>query len=160
MPVSDALMFSVLNTAAGLVGGLIAAFAVDTWGRKNWFMLAFFGGAVPLLWLGYNAENLTADMVLIYSSICSFFSSSMLLSLYVYTPEIYPTRNRALGSSVATSWQRIGSIVGPMFVSMSLGGHGLGTVFLVFAAASLLAGIIAVFFMQETKKRVLEEMSP
>ena len=161
MPVSEALMFGVFNTAAGLCGGLVAAFAVDSWGRKNWFMLAFFGGAIPLLWLGYNAANLTANMVLIYSAICSFFSSSMLLSLYVYTPEIYPTRNRALGSSVATSWQRVGSIVGPMFVSMSIGGgHGLGTVFLVFAGASLLAGVIAIFFMQETKKRLLEEMSP
>jgi len=160
MSVSDALLFSVLNTAAGLVGGLVAAFAVDTWGRKNWFILAFFGGALPLLWLGYNANSLTATMVLVFSSLCSFFSSSMLLSLYVYTPEIYPTRNRALGASVATSWQRIGSIVGPMFVSISIGRHGLGAVFLVFAGASLLAGIIAVFFMQETKKRVLEEMSP
>jgi len=138
MPVADALLFGVLNTVAGLVGGLIAAFAVDAWGRRNWFILAFVGAALPLLWLGYNSDQLTATMVLWFSSACSFFASSMLLALYVYTPEIYPTRNRALGSSIATAWQRVGSIVGPMFVSFSIGGYGLGAVFLVFAAASLL----------------------
>jgi len=160
MPVADALLFGVLNTVAGLVGGLIAAFAVDAWGRRNWFILAFVGAALPLLWLGYNSDQLTATMVLWFSSACSFFASSMLLALYVYTPEIYPTRNRALGSSIATAWQRVGSIVGPMFVSFSIGGYGLGAVFLVFAAASLLAALIAVFLMQETSRRVLEELSP
>jgi len=160
MPVQEALRFAVVNNVVGLVGGLFAAFLVDIVGRRAWFIIAFTGAALPLLWLGYNSGALTADMVLWFSSACSFFANSLLLSLYVYTPEIYPTRSRALGTSVATSWQRIGSIVGPMLVSLALSGYGLGAAFAGFACASLLAALIAVTAMGETRQRVLEELSP
>lgn len=160
MPVQDALKFSVLNNVVGLVGGLFAAFLTDIWGRRKWFIFAFFGAAVPLLYLGLTSQQLTATMVLWLSSTCSFFTYSLLLSLYLYTPEVYPTRSRALGVSIATSWQRVGSIIGPMFVSYALGSYGLAAVFMVFAAASLLAAIIAIAWMEETKQEVLEHLSP
>lgn len=160
LPVAEALRFAVLNNVAGLVGGLFAAFLADIWGRRAWFIIAFIGAAVPLLWLGYNSGHMTATMVLWFSSACSFFANSLLLALYVYTPEIYPTRSRALGASVATSWQRVGSIVGPMFVSFAIGAYGLGAVFVAFACAALIGAVIAITLMAETKKRVLEELSP
>jgi putative MFS transporter len=79
---------------------------------------------------------------------------------FVYTPEIYPTRSRAIGSSIATSWQRTGAIVGPLFVSFALPSFGLGSVFLVFAGAALVAALIVIFFVTETNGQVLEELSP
>lgn len=159
MSVQESLKFSVLNNVVGLFGGLFAAYLTDIWGRKKWFIFAFIGSAVPLLYLGFTPQP-TATMVLWLSSACSFFTYSLLLSLYLYTPEVYPTRSRALGASVATSWQRVGSIIGPMFVSYSLGSYGLGAVFMAFATVSLVAAVIAILWMEETKKEVLEWISP
>ena len=159
MPVQDALKFGVLNNVFGLVGGLFAALLMDVWGRRNWFIFAFFGAAAPLIYLGLNAQ-LSATMVLWSSSICSFFIYSLLLSLYLYTPEVYPTRSRALGVSVATSWQRVGSIIGPMFVSYSIGSFGLAAVFAAFAGVSLVGAVVAMIWMEETKQLSLEQLSP
>lgn len=160
MPVQEALRFNVLNNVLGLCGGLCAAFLTDTWGRRNWFIFAFLGAALPLAYLGFNSAQLTATTVLWLAGICSFFTFSLITSIYLYTPEMYPTRSRALGLSVATIWQRIGSILGPIFVSYALTGHGLGAVFGVFAGLALIAAFIAVVWMEETRRKVLEELSP
>ena len=36
--------------------------------------------------------------------------------LYLYTPEIYPTRMRAIGTGAATCWLRLASAAGPLLV--------------------------------------------
>jgi putative MFS transporter len=79
--------------------------------------------------------------------------------LYLYTPEIYPTRIRAFGVGIATAWLRIASTVAPLLVPLVLNGYGIrgvvalsGTVALLGAAASLLA--------TETAGIALEELSP
>ena len=80
-------------------------------------------------------------------------------SCYLYTPEIYPTRLRALGSSIATAWLRAGSAAGPVLVGFLLMRYDLGAVFLMFAVVSL-GGAAASLFATETRERVLEEISP
>jgi putative MFS transporter len=76
--------------------------------------------------------------------------------LYLYTPEIYPTRMRALGAGSAASWIRLASAVSPLFVGYLLTAAGVGAVYLVFAAAAVV-GMTAATFMLETSSRPLEE---
>jgi putative MFS transporter len=54
---------------------------------------------------------------------------------------------------------RLASIVGPTIVG-TMSAYGLGSVFLTFAAAALLAALIVMVFAVETKGGVLEELSP
>jgi MFS transporter, putative metabolite:H+ symporter len=82
------------------------------------------------------------------------------LALYLYTAELYPTRVRALGTSTATAWLRLASILGPQVVGFIIAGGGLGDVFLVFGLVVLSASITVALFAAETKARVLEEISP
>lgn len=81
------------------------------------------------------------------------------MSIFLYTAEIYPTRMRALGISWATFWPRVAATVGPIMVGIILPRWGVGGVFLVFAIVALL-GFAAALFMIETRRRVLEEVSP
>lgn len=76
-----------------------------------------------------------------------------------YTPELYPTRVRALGVGTATAWLRIASMVGPLVIG-ALIGRGLVAIFVVFGVVSLVtAGFVAAFAV-ETKGAVLERLSP
>ncbi len=54
----------------------------------------------------------SAREVLLWSGLAYMFTSSVALALYLYTPELYPTRMRALGSSTGSAWSRLASIVG------------------------------------------------
>jgi MFS transporter, putative metabolite:H+ symporter len=96
---------------------------------------------------------------MVCASLSYVFVASNSVVCYLYTPEIYPTRLRALGSSIATAWLRAGSAVGPVMVGFLLTRFDLAAVFLMFGVVSL-AGAAASLSATETRERVLEEVSP
>ena len=81
------------------------------------------------------------------------------MSIFLYTAEIYPTRMRALGVSWASFWLRAAATVGPLIVGFVLPRYGISGVFLTFSIFAII-GCIAATFMIETRRRVLEEVSP
>ena len=159
LDLARALRFGLATNVAGLTGDLLAAFAIDRVGRRAWFVMAFALASAPLaaLWL-LGARS--AQLVMLCASMSYVFVASNSLACYLYTPEIYPTRLRALGTSTATAWLRAGSAAGPALVGFMLTRYSLGAVFLSFAAVSLVGSVVAGRFAMETRERVLEEISP
>ncbi|HXS40254.1 MAG TPA: MFS transporter [Stellaceae bacterium] len=158
LPLQTALNYSTITNVFGLVGPLIAATLIDRAGRRKWFIAAFFFAAAGLAYLWFDGAS-TAKVVLWAYSFCFIWISSMNLLLFLYTAEIYPTRMRALGVSWASFWLRIAAAAGPFLVGVSLPRWGITGVFLVFAIIAVI-GCVVSFFMVETRKRVLEEVSP
>ena len=77
------------------------------------------GAAVALATLA-STPTPTAQQVLTYMTIAYFFVSSINIGVYLYTPELYPTRVRAIGVGTATAWLRLASIIGPTVVGMMI----------------------------------------
>lgn len=158
LPLDVALRYGLITTAVGLIGAAIAALIIDHVGRKPLFATCFAGAAAALIILAQIA-NPSPEQVLVYITISYFFVSAINLGVYLYTPELYPTRVRALGVGTATAWLRFASMVGPTTVGFMIAG-GLGSVFLAFGAAALVAAVVTALLAIETKKRLLEEVSP
>ena len=97
LPLGVSLQYGMITTAFGLVGAAIAAFLIDSIGRKPLFAVSFVGSAAALLVLARMIAHPTAQQALIYITIAYFFVSAINLGVYLYTPELYPTRVRALG---------------------------------------------------------------
>ncbi|MFG2893364.1 MFS transporter [Streptomyces sp. NPDC048248] len=156
----DALLYSTVTSVAGLLGCLLAALTVDRIGRRRIFAL-FLGGAAAVLLVLAVLGARTPVQVLLWTSLAAvcFFGSN--ISLYLYTPELYPTRMRALGCSVGGALNRIGVILGPVLVgAVYAGGTGLPTVFVMLGAVALAGALVAAVFAEETTDRPLEEVSP
>jgi putative MFS transporter len=159
LPLQQALLYSLIGSLIGFIGTLICAFVIDRIGRKLWFILAFLGSGICLILLGLSGAE-DANLVLIFASLSSFFMVSIATALYLYTPELYPTRLRALGSSIGTAWLRIASIIAPVLLGLIVGIYALKWAFLVFGVIALTASVISGLFAIETKGEVLEEISP
>ena len=159
LPVQQSLQYTMVTPVVGVVAALACAFFIDYTGRKVWFGAAFLLGSIPLFVLSQGAAG-SAFNVMILSTLSWFFITTISLGLYLYSAEIYPTRVRALGTGTGTAWLRFASIIGPFVVGMILPAGGLGGVFLMFAIASLVGGIVTLLFGMETRGRVLEELSP
>jgi putative MFS transporter len=127
--------------------------------RRIWFAGAFLGAAVFFVWLGY-VNPVSPEAVLIVSSAAYFFISVISIGLYLYTPEIYPTRARAIGITSSACWARIASFLGPNVVGAAMAAWGLGSVFLIFGAVAALAAVVAGAYLSETRHKVLEVISP
>jgi putative MFS transporter len=158
LPLDVSLRYGLITQAAGLVGTLICALAIDYVGRRLWFALSFAAAALALATLAiYPAP--TAEQVLTSMTVAYFFVSTINIGVYLYTPELYPTRVRALGVGTATAWLRFASMIGPTVVGMMIA-SGLPAVFVTFAAVAAVAAVVTGLFAVETKGRVLEEASP
>ena len=158
LSLGQSLQYGLITQVIGLLGTLTCALTIDYFGRRPWFALAFVGAATALFALGMLGAQ-TPLRVLALVSVAFFFSSVVSIGAYLYTPELYPTRARAMGVGVATAWLRLASMIGPTVVGLMIGG-GLENVFLAFGAVAALAAIVTAVFAVETKNRVLEEVSP
>ena len=158
LPLEQSLKYGLITQAVGLLGTLICALVIDHVGRRLWFAWSFAAAAVALAALAvYQAP--TAEQVLTCMTIAYFFISSVNIGVYLYTPELYPTRVRALAVGAATAWLRFASIIGPTVVGTMIA-SGLPAVFLTFAAVAGIAAAITGLFAVETKGHVLEEAPP
>jgi putative MFS transporter len=158
LPLQQSLQYGLITQAIGFCGALTCALTIDHVGRRPWFAFAFAVNAIALGALFILGPD-SPQRVLAFVSSGYFFVSVLSIGVYVYTPELYPTRTRAIAVGTATAWLRFASILGPSIVG-AIVGYGLGNVFLLFAAVAVVGAVITGLFAVETKGRVLEDVSP
>jgi len=158
LPLQLSLRLASVSNVLSTCAVLVCALLIDRTGRRNWAIGSFLVCGTLLAVLGVIGARNPWSVVALASSAYAVMGSTTVM-LYLYTPEIYPTRMRALGTGLATSWLRAASAAAPAIVGMVLGGHGIAWVFLMFAGVNLV-GLVAATRMTETTNRVLEEVSP
>ena len=158
LELKDALRAASMTNVAQVLMLVLCAFTIDRIGRRNWTVGSFIGGALLLgsLALG-GAKDLTLVMGL--ATLAYGVIGSVNAVLYLYTPEVYPTRMRAIGTGLATSWLRLASAVGPALVGFMVSRQGIAAVFVMFACVAAI-GAAAAMSMIETRNRQLEAIAP
>lgn len=153
----QALRAGTLTNVAQVVILLGCAFAIDRIGRRRWSVACFAAGAALLAVLGLAGSGSVTEVAVLVSLSYGFVGSINAV-LYLYTPEIYPTRMRAIGTGAATCWLRLASAAGPLLVGYLVDTAGPSAVFLAFAASGAI-GAIAATGMLATDNRRLEELA-
>lgn len=156
LDLKDALFAASMTNVAQVLVLLVCAVSIDWIGRRPWMMAAFILGAGLMAVLSVTAHSVAAVMVLATLAYGVIGSNNAVV--YLYTPEIYPTRMRAIGTGLATSWLRLASAVGPALVGFMVGQGGIAAVFVLFAVISIV-GAAAASQMIETRGRQLEEIA-
>ena len=148
--------YVLIMTLAQLPGYITAAFLVDIIGRRYTLSIFLLMSGVCAYFFG-NAE--TASSLLMWGAAMSFFNLGAWGVIYTYTPELYPTAIRALGSGWAAGFGRIGGMTAPMLVGVLLtGGAHMDSIFLMFASVFVVVSIIVLSLGIESKKKSLEEI--
>jgi MFS transporter, putative metabolite:H+ symporter len=153
----DSLRAASLTNVAQVAILLACAFGIDKVGRRRWAVASFLIGGMLLAALTM-VGNSSLAMVIVLASMAYGIVGSINAVLYLYTPEIYPTRMRAIGTGLATSWLRLASAVGPTLVAVIMSAQGIASVFLMFAIVAML-GALAASRMLETRDKQLEDIT-
>lgn len=157
LSLAQSLRAGTLTNVMQVLVLLGCAFVIDRAGRRRWVAASFAASAAMLAVLGlFGAGSVGAVIALVTISYGILGSANAVL--YLYTPEIYPTRIRAIGTGAATCWLRLASALAPVLVGAIVGRGGTSAVFLMFAAVSV-AGAVAALWMLETQNRRLEEIA-
>ncbi len=164
LPASDALLLAIVGGAVQLVTCYIVAVSVDKHGRRPWFAGGFalaasaaILGAILTGPLGLRGwQPLLACGILM-----TVGTGANSLGVYLYTPELYPTRMRAWATATGSSMNRLGSFIAPSIVGWILAQYGnIALAFTFFAVVATFASAVVWFMGEETKRRTLEELSP
>jgi putative MFS transporter len=158
LPLQASLNFALLTNATQILVLLVCVFVIDRVGRKAWMTACFVIGGALLAPLGLFGAG-DVNRVIVFVTLSYGVMSTINTVLYLYTPEIYPTRMRAIGTAAGTCWLRLASAAGPTIVGLMMVSHGISSVFLMFAGIALL-GALAATQMIETRNRRLEDIAP
>lgn len=164
LPASDAIKISLAGSAIQLCITYTTAFTIDRVGRVRWFIGGFTVAVVGAL-IGVIVTGIMGIHTWQALFACGFLTASGASAcagiVYVFTPELYPTRMRAWATSTASSLNRIGSFAAPSIVGWFLSQwNSVAPVFAMFLVVALYAAIVIVTMGEETKLRTLEELAP
>ncbi|HWR44997.1 MFS transporter [Sporomusa sp.] len=149
--------YVLIMTLAQLPGYFSAAYLIDRIGRRATLAMYLAMSAVSAYFFGQGGS---AEIVLLWGSLMSFFNLGAWGVVYTYTPELYPTRIRAFGSGWAAAVGRFGGILAPTVVGyMITGPQGFAQVFTMFTGVMLVVAIAVWLFGEETKGKALDEIS-
>jgi putative MFS transporter len=158
LPLQASLNFALLTNATQILVLLVCVFVIDRIGRKVWMTAGFIIGGLLLVPLGLFGAG-DVNRVILFVTLSYGVMSTINTVLYLYTPEIYPTRMRAIGTAAGTCWLRLASAAGPAVVGLTMVSQGIESVFLMFAGVAMV-GALAATQMIETRNRRLEDIAP
>jgi putative MFS transporter len=156
-PVTKSVYYTILISTAGLPGFLIASWLIEFVGRKPTLIVMLLGGAIAAYFYGTAIDQ---NHLIAFGLAMQFCLFGMWSALYAYTPELYSNRARATGTGFASAVGRIGSLLGPYLVgTVILPTFGQPGVFSFGAGAFVLAALTVWLLGEETKGRILEDVS-
>jgi putative MFS transporter len=148
--VENSIFYVALTTIGAPLGCLLAAAVTDRVERK--WALAAFGTVIGVCGLLYG---LTFDPVLIvvFGFLVNLVERGYTALAYAYSPELFDTRTRSLGTGISYGVGRLSNAAGPLIIAALYNGSGYRSVF-VFIAATWVVGAVAVaLFGPRTKQR-------
>lgn len=148
--------YVLIMTLAQLPGYYCAAWLVDVIGRKYTLSIFLLMSGVASYFFG-NAGS--SEILLLWGATMSFFNLGAWGVIYTYTPELYPTSMRALGSGWAAGFGRIGGMIAPALVGIMIGNQlGIDKVFMMFAAVFIIVSVVVLGMGVETRQKQLEDI--
>lgn len=151
--VQSSIFYVALTTVGAPLGCLLAAAVVDRVERK--WCLAVFGAAIGVFGLLYGL-TFNPVLIVVFGFLVNLIERGYTALAYAYSPELFDTRTRSLGTGISYGVGRLSNAAGPLIIAALYTGSGYRSVF-VFIAATWFVGAVAVaLFGPRTRQRPLD----
>lgn len=154
--VVKSLNYSFIISLGAVPGALLAWPITDRFGRKQSLFVIMFIVAFCVIMYGLAFNETT---VIIFGFLTAMLLQTQTALLYSYSPEIFPTRIRSVGTGFTGGLGRLGNVAGGLLVAAIFNAFGYAAVFIYVAAAFLMGGFLIGIFGERTAKRALETIS-
>ena len=156
MSVSDSIVVGVLISLAGIPAAWLTGNMMEKAGRK----VVIIGVLMLVSVAAFAYGSATSFMwIVLTGAVMRFFIVALATTLYVYTPELFPTHVRASGLGSASAMGRISAVAGPLFVPPLVMTFGYTGAFAAFAACFCVSAVLVLVFGPETRGKSVEAAS-
>lgn len=160
LTITNSLAYTVVLSAASLVGCAVGAYTSDAIGRR-WSIIGASIATIVFGWI-YMHFNAASDPVTVLSIgfiliVAIYVQTAILFG--VYTPELFPTEIRLRANGVCNGFGRFSSVIVPFIVGALLASYGFpGVVWLMIGL--VVVQIVAVYLWGvEPRNRPLEDVA-
>lgn len=153
--IAGSLTLAMIQNLGGFVGAVAATFASYALSRRRVVFWSAIGGAASVLAFAFFANSDAA--VLVLGFMIMFFVLLVNTTIWLWAPELYPTKVRAFGTSLIVNIGFLGGALMPLVVATVF--HNVGVV----PSFEIVAGMyvilaVAVIFALETRGVSLETL--
>lgn len=167
--INNTAIFSlVLTLVASIPGGAVALLLIDRWGRKPLEAVGFAGMAISLILFAALKPQLTLSnpitpivgMILLGGyHFWHNVGPANVSAAGVFNVELTPTRIRGIASGIVVAIDRMGALVNSAIFPFLFFNFGLPVAVGVGGALGIIAAIVTLILVPETKQKSLEESS-
>jgi MFS family permease len=155
--ITSSLAFTMVMNLGSLLGACASAWLAGRARRKVVVTTAAVLGCAAAVAFALFAHG--SALILLLGAIFQFFALLLNTTLAAWSPELYPTRVRALGTSVVNGIGNVSGAVMPLLAVALFTTGGTAAMFLMLAAMYVLLAAAAAF-APETMGRSLEDINP
>ncbi|MFD0312440.1 MFS transporter [Streptomyces sp. NPDC127119] len=155
--VEKSVFYVALTTVGAPLGCYLASLVTDRFERK-WCLVAF-GTVIAICGLLYGL-TFNPVLIIVFGFLVNLFERGYTALAYAYSPELFDTRARSLGTSVSYGLGRLSNAAGPLIVAALYTGHGYQSVFYFIAGTWLVGAVTLAAFGTRTRATRLAEAEP
>jgi putative MFS transporter len=155
---TDTRASTIAANGIAVLGAVVGMLTIERVGRRRQLLGPFWIMTVALLVVGLWAHAPAAVIVTCFA----LFAFSNALSgnlIAVYPIEVFPTEVRASGVGIASTFSRIGAVVGTFLLPVGISAIGVGGSMLVGAALCALGALVSHMLAPETTGQTLTRTS-
>jgi putative MFS transporter len=149
MSVEKSIFFVALTTVGAPLGCLLAAQLTDRFERK--WLLVVAGTVIAVSGLLYGL-TFNPIMIVGFGFLVNLFERGYTALAYAYSPEVFDTQTRSLGTSVSYGLGRLSNAAGPLIIAALYNGSGYRSVFMFIAGTWLFGAIVLAVFGPSTRR--------
>ncbi|MBU6529644.1 MFS transporter [Streptomyces mayonensis] len=149
MSVEKSVFYVALTTVGAPLGSYLASLVTDRFERK--WSLTVFGTVIAVCGLLYGL-TFSPVFIVVFGFLVNFFERGYTALAYAYSPELFDTRGRSLGTSVSYGLGRLSNAAGPLIVAALYNSHGYRSVFYFIAGTWMVGAVALAVFGPRTRQ--------
>jgi MFS transporter, putative metabolite:H+ symporter len=154
LSVEKSIFYVALTTVGAPLGCFLASLVTDRFERK-WCLVAF-GTTIALCGLFYGL-TFNPILIVVFGFLVNFFERGYTALAYAYSPEVFDTRARSLGTAISYGLGRLSNAAGPLIIAALYNRSGYQSVFYFIAGTWLVGAIALALFGPNTRQARLTQ---
>ncbi|OUM45575.1 MFS transporter [Arthrobacter sedimenti] len=147
--VQKSIFYVALTTVGAPLGSFVASLVTDRFERK--WCLVVFGTLIAVCGLLYGL-TFNPILIVVFGFLVNMFERGYTALAYAYSPELFDTRGRSLGTGVSYGLGRLSNAAGPLIIAALYTRTGYESVF-IFIAGTWMVGALALAIFGPMTKR-------
>ncbi|GHH76842.1 putative metabolite transport protein YyaJ [Streptomyces sulfonofaciens] len=147
--VEKSIFYVALTTVGAPLGSYLAALVTDRFERK-WCLVAF-GAVIAVCGLLYGL-TFNPVLIVVFGFLVNMFERGYTALGYAYSPELFDTRGRSLGTGFSYGLGRLSNAAGPLIIATLYNGSGYRSVFFFIAGTWILGAAVLALFGPGTRR--------